>query len=215
MVVLESLRHDALTPQLMPNTSRWRRPRACVDHHFSTGNATRYGLFGLLYGLPGGYWPSMLDEQRGSQLFQVLGQQGYDLHLYGSAPLYSPEFDRTAFADVATSCTRARRPGSKARQRIVASLQKDIRASQAAHARGSASSSSIPPMRPTTCPRAIRRWPPDGAGNRLPPSARTTTRPGAEPLPDRRALRRQPDRHAAGRSARTGPGRGHHRAGHR
>ncbi len=100
MVVLESLRQDVLTPQLMPNTSALAQDARVFDRHFSTGNATRYGLFGLLYGLPGGYWQSMLDEQRGSQLFQVLGQQGYDLHLYGSAPLYSPEFDRTAFADV-------------------------------------------------------------------------------------------------------------------
>jgi membrane-anchored protein YejM (alkaline phosphatase superfamily) len=109
MVVLESLRHDALTPQLMPNTSALAQAARVFDHHFSTGNATRYGLFGLLYGLPGGYWPSMLDEQRGSQLFQVLGQQGYDLHLYGSAPLYSPEFDRTAFADVRDQLHQGRR----------------------------------------------------------------------------------------------------------
>ncbi|MBX4420635.1 hypothetical protein K4H00_21775, partial [Mycobacterium tuberculosis] len=70
------------------------------DDHLRARQATGDGRFALRCGLPGGYWPSMLDEQRGSQLFQVLGQQGYDLHLYGSAPLYSPEFDRTVFADV-------------------------------------------------------------------------------------------------------------------
>ena len=90
-VVLESLRQDAMTPELMPNTTALARTARVYDQHFSTGNATRYGLFGLLYGLPGGYWDSMLSEQRGSQLFDVLQQQGYDLHLYGSAPLYSPE----------------------------------------------------------------------------------------------------------------------------
>jgi membrane-anchored protein YejM (alkaline phosphatase superfamily) len=75
----------------------------------------------------------MLDEQRGSQLFKVLGQQGYDLHLYGSAPLYSPEFDRTAFADVREQLHQGRRAGAARDSRIVASLRKDIRASQAAH----------------------------------------------------------------------------------
>lgn len=135
MVVLESLRHDALTPQIMPNTSALAASARVYDRHFSTGNATRYGLFGLLYGLPGGYWQSMLDEQRGSQLFKVLGQQGYDLHLYGSAPMYSPEFDRTAFADVRDQLHQGP-PGLGSEGRdssIVASLQKDIRASQAAH----------------------------------------------------------------------------------
>ncbi|WP_329915610.1 DUF3413 domain-containing protein [Stenotrophomonas sepilia] len=134
MVVLESLRQDVLTPQLMPNTSALAQDARLFDQHFSTGNATRYGLFGLLYGLPGGYWPSMLDEQRGSQLFQVLGQQGYDLHLYGSAPLYSPEFDRTAFADVRDQLHQG--PSalkSDGRDRaIISALQQDIRASQAA-----------------------------------------------------------------------------------
>lgn len=135
MVVLESLRHDALTPQVMPNTAALAKSARVYERHFSTGNATRYGLFGLLYGLPGGYWPSMLDEQRGSQLFKVLGQQGYDLHLYGSAPLYSPEFDRTAFADVREQLHQGPAGlGSEARDsHIVASLRKDIRASQAAH----------------------------------------------------------------------------------
>ncbi|GMR26834.1 DUF3413 domain-containing protein [Stenotrophomonas sepilia] len=134
MVVLESLRQDVLTPQLMPNTSALAQDARVFDQHFSTGNATRYGLFGLLYGLPGGYWPSMLDEQRGSQLFQVLGQQGYDLHLYGSAPLYSPEFDRTAFADVRDQLHQG--PSalkSDGRDRaIISALQQDIRVSQAA-----------------------------------------------------------------------------------
>ncbi|WP_240790635.1 sulfatase-like hydrolase/transferase [Stenotrophomonas sp. TEPEL] len=134
MVVLESLRHDVLTPQFMPNASALARSSLVYEHHFSTGNATRYGLFGLLYGLPGGYWPSMLDEQRGSQLFKVLGQQGYDLHLYGSAPLYSPEFDRTAFADVRDQLhqgpSELTSDGRDAA--IVAGLRKDIRASQAA-----------------------------------------------------------------------------------
>ncbi|WP_164229982.1 DUF3413 domain-containing protein [Stenotrophomonas maltophilia] len=134
MVVLESLRQDVLTPQLMPNTSALAQDARVFDQHFSTGNATRYGLFGLLYGLPGGYWPSMLDEQRGSQLFQVLGQQGYDLHLYGSAPLYSPEFDRTAFADVRDQLHQGSSAlKSDGRDRaIISALQQDIRASQAA-----------------------------------------------------------------------------------
>ncbi|WP_137191713.1 DUF3413 domain-containing protein [Stenotrophomonas rhizophila] len=100
VVVMESLRHDALDATTMPNTWALAAQSEQFTAHYSSGNATRYGLFGLLYGLPGGYWDSMLSEQRGSQLFDVLQQQGYDLHLYGSAPLHSPEFDRTVFAQV-------------------------------------------------------------------------------------------------------------------
>ncbi|AWH26048.1 sulfatase-like hydrolase/transferase [Stenotrophomonas sp. YAU14D1_LEIMI4_1] len=133
MVVLESLRKDALTPQFMPNTAALAQSSRVYLQHFSTGNATRYGLFGLMYGLPGGYWPTMLAEQRGSQLFKVLQQQGYDLHLYGSAPLYSPEFDRTVFSDVRSQLHQGPRDRDSAgRDRaIVESLQQDIVASQA------------------------------------------------------------------------------------
>ena len=129
VVVLESLRHDALDAATMPNTWALAQQSEVYDRHYSSGNATRYGLFGLLYGLPGGYWSSMLSEQRGSILFDVLQQQGYDLHLYGSAPLYSPEFDRTVFAQVRNQLHTA--PSSlpvAARDRhIVDALDADIR----------------------------------------------------------------------------------------
>jgi len=129
VVVLESLRHDALDADTMPATWALARQSERFDQHYSSGNATRYGLFGLLYGLPGGYWPSMLSEQRGSILFDVLQQQGYALHLYGSAPLYSPEFDRTVFAQVREQLHTA--PSSlpvAARDRhIVDALRADIR----------------------------------------------------------------------------------------
>lgn len=133
MVVMESLRQDMLQPQVMPNASALAARARVQEQRLRTGNATRYGLFGLLYGLPGGYWPSMLAEQRGSVLFEVLKQQGYDLHLYGSAPLYSPEFDRTAFADVRPLLHQGA-PALPVDQRdagIVRELQAGIRRSQA------------------------------------------------------------------------------------
>lgn len=100
MVVLESLRADALDATVMPNTWALAQNSRVYAHHYSTGNATRFGLFGLLYGLPGGYWQPMLAEQRGSLIFDVMQQQGYAIDVFGSAPLYSPEFDRTAFAGI-------------------------------------------------------------------------------------------------------------------
>ena len=134
MVVLESLRADALDAAVMPNTWALAQTARVYGRHYSTGNATRFGLFGLLYGLPGGYWQPMLAEQRGSVIFDVMQQQGYAIHLYGSAPLYSPEFDRTAFASVRD---RIRTAPSKlavaARdQWIIDAMQEDITRSSGA-----------------------------------------------------------------------------------
>ncbi|MFI8719597.1 DUF3413 domain-containing protein [Stenotrophomonas sp. NPDC077464] len=130
VVVLESLRHDALDATTMPNTWRMAQQSERFERHYSSGNATRYGVFGLLYGLPGGYWSSMLAEQRGSVLFEVLQRQGYDLHLYGSAPLYSPEFDRTVFAQVRAQLHTApsELPVAARDRHIVEALGADIRA---------------------------------------------------------------------------------------
>ncbi len=98
VLVLDSLRRDALTATIMPNTSKLAQQSLVFQRHYSSGNSTRPGFFGLLYGLPASYFDDMLGQQRGSVLFDVLQQQGYGLHLYVSAPLDGTEFDRTIFA---------------------------------------------------------------------------------------------------------------------
>ncbi len=58
LVVLDTVRHDLLSPEVMPNLSRYaNRPgwyRAA--EHFSGGNSTKAGVFSLFYGLPVTYW---------------------------------------------------------------------------------------------------------------------------------------------------------------
>lgn len=129
VVMVESLRHDMLDPRVMPNTWRYAQDAQWFDHHFSSGNATRFGLFGLMYGLPGGYWQSMLAEQRGPVLIDRMKRDGYRMHVYGSAPLYSPEFDRTVFSQVRDRIVNAPAALDSAdRDRhIIERMQADIR----------------------------------------------------------------------------------------
>jgi hypothetical protein len=100
MLVVDSLRFDALNDQVMPNTFGLEDSSRVFNDHFSTGNATRFGIFGLLYGLPGSYWHAMVGEQRGSVLFDVLVKQEYQLFIDASASWSFPEFDRTVFVSV-------------------------------------------------------------------------------------------------------------------
>lgn len=100
LLVVDGLRFDMLDPQVMPNTWRLSREAWVFQDHNSTGNATRFGIFGLLSGLHGTYWHAMVAEQKGSAFIAELKSQGYRLGIYGSASLHSPEFDRTVFADV-------------------------------------------------------------------------------------------------------------------
>jgi hypothetical protein len=99
-LVAESWRHDMLTPEIMPETYAFAQHAVRFNHHYSTGNGTRMGLFGMFYGLYGNYWFSALREQRGPVLMDLLIQDNYQFQMYTSAKFTYPEFDRTLFAGV-------------------------------------------------------------------------------------------------------------------
>ena len=100
MIVVDSLRYDMLTPAVMPKAATWARSTTRFANHYSTGNGTRFGVFGLLYGLPGAYWHAALAERRGPVLIDRLDALGYQFFVFGSAPLDSPEFHRNAFTQI-------------------------------------------------------------------------------------------------------------------
>jgi len=99
-IVVDSLRYDMMTPAVMPHTAKWAQSTTRFANHYSTGNGTRFGIFGLLYGLPGAYWHVALAERRGPVLIDQLDALGYQFFVFGSAPLDSPEFHRNAFTRI-------------------------------------------------------------------------------------------------------------------
>jgi len=102
-LVGESLRWDALDPEIMPAASELARDGWRFTRHYSGGNGTRMGMFSMFYGLDGPYWFEFLAERRGPVLVDVLQQQGYQLGLFTSARFSYPEFDRTIWARVPAS----------------------------------------------------------------------------------------------------------------
>jgi membrane-anchored protein YejM (alkaline phosphatase superfamily) len=98
VIMVDSLRFDMLTPEAMPHTYRFAENAMRFDTHYSTGNSTRFGIFGFFYGLPSSYWHAMLAEQRGAVLIDKLLDNQYRMIVQASAPLNSPEFDRTVFS---------------------------------------------------------------------------------------------------------------------
>jgi membrane-anchored protein YejM (alkaline phosphatase superfamily) len=114
-IVLDSWRFDTLTEKTTPNIFRFARDSLVFDDHYSGANSTRTGIFTLFYGLPGTYWHAILAEQRGAAFIDRLIAQNYRLGIYASAKLYSPEFDRTVFAQVEN--LRIRSEGSSPRER--------------------------------------------------------------------------------------------------
>lgn len=94
----ESLRWDRLSPEIMPNTWQLGQQGTLFTKHYSSGNGTREGLFGMFYGLYGSYWASFLHAQRSPLLMDRLQSLGYQFDLRTSAKFSYPEFNKTLFA---------------------------------------------------------------------------------------------------------------------
>ncbi|MSR63871.1 MAG: DUF3413 domain-containing protein [Planctomycetes bacterium] len=112
VVVIDSLRADMLTPEVMPRTSALAREGRVFQDHLSGGNATRFGLFGLLYGLHGSYWSAVSSEHRSPVLVDALLARGYDFRVLTSASMDFPEFRSTAWVRV-EECVEDRLPSSR------------------------------------------------------------------------------------------------------
>jgi hypothetical protein len=114
-ILIDSWRFDALDARVTPNLDALaRRSVRFMDHH-SGGNATRIGVFSLFYSIPGTYWHRILAEGQGPVFMTQLLLHGYDVQAFRSAPLFSPEFDRTVFAPL--DAVRMRSDGSDAAAR--------------------------------------------------------------------------------------------------
>lgn len=100
MLVSESMRWDRLTPEIMPRTWAFAGRAQRFTQHYSSGNGTREGLFGMFYGLYGSYWQSFLHDGRPPLLMQRLQALDYQFDLRTSARFTYPEFNRTLFASM-------------------------------------------------------------------------------------------------------------------
>ena len=99
-VVVDSWRFDMFTPEVTPNAYDFSKDALVFEHNISSGNSTRFGMFGLFSGLISNYWHAALSSQAGSVFVKELKRRGYDFGLFRNARMTSPEFDRTIFADV-------------------------------------------------------------------------------------------------------------------
>ena len=123
-LVIDSWRYDTFNEEVSPNTWRFVKQHSGVafHQHYSTGNATRTGIFGLFYGIPGTYWESFLNNSLPSPLITTMQKEDYNIGIFSSAKITFPEFDRTVFATVKD--LRIKSEGASAPERD-ANLTKD------------------------------------------------------------------------------------------
>ncbi len=116
-ILIDSWRYDELDAEVTPHIDAFAQRAVRFKEHYSGGNATRIGVFSLFYSIPGTYWHAVLAERQGPVFIDQLLRQHYDVQVFRSAPLYSPEFDKTVFAQLDTVRMRSdgERPADKDR----------------------------------------------------------------------------------------------------
>ena len=99
-VVVDCLRQDVVTPENAPAIHAFAETSRRFENHLSCGNSTRYGVFGMLYGLHGTYWFPVLNERRSPVLVDLLLEADYDVQVFSSANMHFPELRSTAWVGV-------------------------------------------------------------------------------------------------------------------
>ncbi|MFC1654978.1 sulfatase-like hydrolase/transferase [Myxococcota bacterium] len=100
IAVVEGGRFDMLQPSVMPHLDRWSRSHHRFERHHSAGNSSRFGVFGLFYGIYGSYWHSFNAERRPPVLIGLLKEMGYEFFIASCTNLNFPEFKQTVFKEV-------------------------------------------------------------------------------------------------------------------
>lgn len=97
---IDAVRESIISPEVTPFIDKFSKNSIVYKNHISGGNATRFGIFTLMYGLNAPYWFVFLNAQKGSILFNTLESLDYQTHIFSSTSTAWPEFQKTAYFDI-------------------------------------------------------------------------------------------------------------------
>ncbi len=96
----ESWRFDMLAAEVMPRLWSLTQQRGFVSEgHYSTGNRTPEGVFGLFSGLSPIYWKACSDERLNPPFFSCLKKLGYTNRVYTSSTFAYGDVDQFVFGE--------------------------------------------------------------------------------------------------------------------
>ncbi len=100
VIFFDGWRYDMFTPEVTPNVWEFGKKSTVFANHYSGGNASRFGVFSLFYGVSGYYWHKILGERRSCVLIDELQKLDYDFYISASTRLTYPEFRKTCFINI-------------------------------------------------------------------------------------------------------------------
>ncbi|NHB59258.1 DUF3413 domain-containing protein [Acinetobacter sp. 194] len=99
-IVVDSWRADTFNAENAPNMWYLAQKGQIFNQHYSTGNCTRTGIFGMFYAIPGTYWQGILVNQQSPVFIDRLQALNYQMGIFAAAKLTNPEFDQTVFSKI-------------------------------------------------------------------------------------------------------------------
>jgi membrane-anchored protein YejM (alkaline phosphatase superfamily) len=98
VVMVDSLRSDMLTEGYMPNLWQFSNQNINFSRHYSTSNDMS-GVFGLFYGLPGGYSESIKADGASPLLLQTLTKRKYNFGLFSGSNFDDSLYYQSIFSE--------------------------------------------------------------------------------------------------------------------
>jgi membrane-anchored protein YejM (alkaline phosphatase superfamily) len=84
----------------MPFLSEFQKQNIQFNNHWSSGNSTQPGIFGMFYSLPENYFSSVVKHKTSPYIIKMLKNQAYELNVfYSSTSFNNPPFDKNLFVD--------------------------------------------------------------------------------------------------------------------
>ena len=111
-IAIDSWRFDMMNEEMTPHIRKFSEGSLVFENHYSGGNATRFGIYSMFYGIYGTYWHQILSERRSPVLIDVLQKMDYDFKILSSTQLSYPEFRKTAFVNLPPNAIEDRLPGN-------------------------------------------------------------------------------------------------------
>jgi MFS family permease len=88
LVILESFRHESISPQRMPRLHAWAQQGMIATNHYSGSNCSPQGGFALLFGQLASCMDSVLDTGTDASLCTMHRTAGYETNLYASCDFF-------------------------------------------------------------------------------------------------------------------------------
>lgn len=96
-IVVDALRFDMLQKDIMPNFTKFSQENMHFQHHYSSGNTSRNGLFGLFFGVSAYYYWKFREHKIRTVFVNKLLKENYALNLFSYASLFSTDMHQMTF----------------------------------------------------------------------------------------------------------------------